>query len=256
MNVEQVTTERALAIARTLDPTTNSWLRFGAAGPEVRLFEAEGGCVAIVGTEARLGHPLTERAAVAIARATAHIPLTQAWGATTSVRAFVEARSESGWRSVFVGAEMMRSATSQPRPIAGEMRRASELGGPALPPPFDAWMRAFVEEGFEPGMGPPPVSADQLFFWSLDGEPRAMAGALPRGGDAIRIVTVYTPPAMRGAGWAGALVHAMTARCEVPYVTLDVMDENLPARRAYERAGFRAVLATERWLRPAATSTG
>jgi GNAT superfamily N-acetyltransferase len=271
MRVDQVTPDRAKAIASTLDPATNSWLRTLSRGPspDVRLFAADdGGVLAIVGNEARLGHPLTVTAATALARATANIPILQAWGATSAVRAVVAARDEPGWQSIFVGSEMIKSAPSSPRTIAGEVRRASELGrgsaaggptarkaddrGPGLPPPFDGWMRAFVEEEFEPGTSPPRVSAEELCVWIADGEARAMAGTLARGADAMRIVTVYTPKAARGAGWAGALVTAIAdgaLRDGRPFVTLDVADENIPARRAYERAGFRSILATQRWLR-------
>lgn len=254
MRIERVSSTRAGAIREALDPTTNFWLRFAAGSPEVGLFEAEdGGILALLGDEARLGHPMSRHAAVELAAATAKVPLSRASGATTAVRAFVGARNEGGWRSAFAGAEMMKSALSVPRPIVGEMRCASEItGDPELPPPFDAWMLAFADEGFEPGMSPPPVTSSQLWFWSADGSPRAMAGAIARGSDATRIVTVYTPPASRGEGWAGALVGAMADRAAREgrrYVTLNVADENIAARRAYERAGFRATLSTEIWIR-------
>lgn len=254
MRVERVTSMRASAIREALDPSTNFWLRSVAGSPEVGLFEAEdGGVLAILGDEARLGHPTSSRAAVALAAATANVPLARASGATTAVRAFVDSRNDGGWRSVFAGAEMLKCAPPVPRPIVGEMCRASEIAGdPALPPPFDAWMRAFIDEEFEPGVSPPPVTASQLWFWIADGSPRTMAGAIERGSDSTRIVTVYTPPALRGAGWAGALVGAMAesaGREGRRYVTLNVADTNMAARRAYERAGFRSMLSTEIWLR-------
>lgn len=50
---------------------------------------------------------------------------------------------------------------------------------------------------------------------------------------------VYTFPADRGRGHAGALVAAAANAAVEPIVCLHVSATNLPARRAYERAGMR-----------------
>jgi ribosomal protein S18 acetylase RimI-like enzyme len=259
VNVLRVSEDRQAAIAMSLDLLAHSWLlRFGSPTASVDLYESDdGGLVAISGHEAKLGHLVTDASAASLGRATSSIALSLVWGRTNAVRSFIAARDDaSDWRCVFAGTEMLRSAAPKPSAVPGEMRRASDLDTGAsdrLAPPFDEWMRAFVADGFEPGMSPPPVSSAELCVWLVDGEPRTMAGALPRGEDAIRIVTVYTPPNRRNAGYAGALVAAMgddaLARGK-RLVTLDVMTKNVAARRAYERAGFRAVLGTERWVRP------
>jgi predicted GNAT family acetyltransferase len=61
---------------------------------------------------------------------------------------------------------------------------------------------------------------------------------------ACQVQGVWVDPAMRGAGLGVAGMAAVVAECVrtiAPVVTLYVNDFNVPARRAYERVGFRTV---------------
>jgi RimJ/RimL family protein N-acetyltransferase len=54
---------------------------------------------------------------------------------------------------------------------------------------------------------------------------------------------MWVQPEMRGTGAAASMVEAVKAWAReigAKEVRLDVVEKNLPARRCYERAGFRA----------------
>jgi len=74
----------------------------------------------------------------------------------------------------------------------------------------------------------------------VDGEP---AGRLyvHRGPREIRIVDIALTPAFRGRGIATRLLRALTAEADDGACTLSIhVEMNNPARRLYERLGFRA----------------
>ncbi|MEQ1631001.1 MAG: GNAT family N-acetyltransferase [Planctomycetota bacterium] len=92
------------------------------------------------------------------------------------------------------------------------------------------WLRESVTSRIVDGtslvLGPPGG-----FSCKLDLGSRGPAGEVIEG--------VYTFPDARGKGHAAALVAAATSRSKGPIVCLHVSATNLPARRAYERAGLR-----------------
>jgi ribosomal protein S18 acetylase RimI-like enzyme len=264
VKVERVLGEQAEEIGKTLDAGLNPWLRYNAGKGSVSLFRAaDGGLLAIVEGEARLGHPTTVEAASALGRATTGMALEQAWGDAEAVRALLAAREDADrWELINSSSELALQAESVRRPVQGEIRCVAELRkraeGEELPAPFDQWMEAFITEAINPGMSVPHVTVKDLYAWMVDGVPRAMAGILERGDDSVRIITVYTPRNARGKGYASALVSALAARAigrGRRIITLDVATQNIAARRAYERAGFRFVLATERWKRHPSPAT-
>lgn len=78
-----------------------------------------------------------------------------------------------------------------------------------------------------------------------------MAGLVPQGATGARILTVYTPPSERGRGYASVLTATLAehASARGQLATLDVSVADPFARRAYERAGFRAVGRNAVWWR-------
>lgn len=241
--------------AADVDPAAASYLRFLVGSDPSRVVYATEDAVLAIGADGaavlgpRRGRAMTAAMGAALARAALE-PFVFAMGPQDGVRGFVEGR---GWKRLAASQEMLfsfdPSARSALRPTSAQLR-APSTGG-ALSSPFDAWMDAFVRELFAGPTRPPLVSAAELWtMWEGD-TPVSMAGALNRGDDAIRIVTVYTPPELRGRGYASALVAGIATSVAVRgvrYVTLDYSLESSPSpRTAYERAGFRPTIITERW---------
>ncbi|MCL2729993.1 MAG: GNAT family N-acetyltransferase, partial [Actinomycetia bacterium] len=82
-------------------------------------------------------------------------------------------------------------------------------------------------------------------LWELpDGQPVAMAGSTVPAAGAVRVVAVYTPQALRGRGYAGAVVAAVS-RAALDAGASDVLlvtDLANPVSNAlYEKLGYRPV---------------
>ena len=67
---------------------------------------------------------------------------------------------------------------------------------------------------------------------------------------ATQIGGVFTPPDLRNAGHATRGVAAISARLlkERPHVSLFCAEDNTPARRVYERVGYRVACYNRSWL--------
>lgn len=77
----------------------------------------------------------------------------------------------------------------------------------------------------------------------------AVGSATPVPGGAVHLGAIGTHPAHRGRGYAGALTARMTADgvAERGLVTLGLYDDNVAARRVYERLGFVVAHEVEAW---------
>ncbi|MGH2486015.1 MAG: GNAT family N-acetyltransferase [Ktedonobacterales bacterium] len=80
-----------------------------------------------------------------------------------------------------------------------------------------AWLDAFQREAIPGVITPPEQMVDQLFaasarrmFLWVDGEPVAMAGTGGQTPHGARIGPVYTPPSLRGLGYASACTAALS----------------------------------------------
>ncbi|HEY0251817.1 MAG TPA: GNAT family N-acetyltransferase [Kofleriaceae bacterium] len=194
---------------------------------EVR--HGESGMV-VDGRMVRLSDPCTDTSAFELGDAT------MLRGPVAAVDAL--AARHGGWRRVFEGHEMVwrGGGTDDPRCVC-----AATVEHPL-------WRAEFIAEAFAVGGSPPEVPRDQMFVW-CDQDPRAMAGVLHVSDDVTRIVVVYTPPAWRGRGYAGALVGALANRAGTRWVSLDVSVDNPAGLRAYERVGFECVGRQAIWLK-------
>jgi ribosomal protein S18 acetylase RimI-like enzyme len=241
---------RALA---ALDPHRNTWLRGDFARGGLHLLAAEDGTLLGIddGGNGQLSDPSTAPAAIALSLAHANcisgpiVAMDTARGPAPAMDAFISARSDAArWARTFESFEMALLAEPKIASVPGCMLPGTDVSGP-----FDAWRDGFTRECFPRGGVPPAVAPDCLFVW-VDGVPRAMAGALSMGNETVRVVTVYTDPAARGKGYAGALVHSISEQARRRgrnVVTLDVAVDNTAARRAYHRAGFRELCQTSTW---------
>jgi len=239
-----VADRRALAIDRPRNAALHEAIQ---AGAPIELYAAEDGTLLAVDPHrvARLSDPATLEGARALA-AFAPTTLAMARGPVGAIDAFVAQLTTVTWARLFEGIEMVWTEPPALRAVAGEMRCST-----ALDRSFADWRASFIAEAFRTGGSPPPVAPDQLFVWVTAAGPHAMAGLIPQGPTGARILTVYTPPAERGRGYASALTAALAehARARGQLATLDVSVADPYARRAYERAGFRAVGRNAVWWR-------
>lgn len=133
---------------------------------------------------------------------------------------------------------------TEPTGVAGHLRIATEDDVPLLV----EWMHGFNEDAGERGqdpalMVPVRVAAGQFHVWADDGEPVSTAAVTAPMAGVTRVQAVYTPPARRGRGYAGATVGALSRRqldeglrC-ILYTDLG----NPTSNSVYRRLGYRAV---------------
>ncbi len=124
---------------------------------------------------------------------------------------------------------------------------------------FAEWTIAFVREAV-PHDSPP--SRDRLAqiaaegrhqFWIVDGKPVAMAGIARRTRHAAAIAGVYTPPSLRGRGYAGSVTAAVVERIFAEGKTAACLYTDLrngASNRCYAKIGFKP--ACRSWHYPRA----
>ena len=100
------------------------------------------------------------------------------------------------------------------RPVGGRARRAVESDRAVL----HAWLTDFEIEA----LGERPTDVDGhidsiltvprrgMYLWEVDGQPVSLAGFVGPTPHGIRIGPVYTPPALRGRGYASACVARLS----------------------------------------------
>lgn len=145
----------------------------------------------------------------------------------------------------------LRGEPRLPHTLKGRARRPDHRDLPLL----GAWLDAFDKEI---GELPRPRTdehlctlLDRVLLWEFDGRPVSMAGqARPfRGGWSI--TGVYTPPHLRGRGYAGAVVHALCGLLlaeNATYVVLYTDLANPTSNGLYHRIGFAPVSDQQRLL--------
>jgi uncharacterized protein len=150
------------------------------------------------------------------------------------------------------------SRVARPPMPGGTFRAATEADLPTMA----RWTAAFIEEA---GLGDPSdpegmarerIGEGSLFLWE-DARPVSMAAWAGRTGRLVRVNFVYTPPELRGRGYASACVASLTqrlldegfVRCCL-YTDLD----NPTSNKIYQAIGYRPVCdAAEYRLGPAPT---
>ena len=132
---------------------------------------------------------------------------------------------------------------SEHRPPGG-MRKA-DAGDMGL---VADWMAAFNAEAGVPG-GDPRRRAEEriregaIFLWE-DEQPVSMAGIVGRTPNGVRIGYVYTPPELRGRGYATIVTAALSQRflgSGFRFCFLYTNLANPTSNRIYQRIGYRAV---------------
>lgn len=115
---------------------------------------------------------------------------------------------------------------------------------------FADWISAFSAEATPDEPQAPRAALEKAagegryMFWVVDGEPVSLAGIARRTRGAAAIAPVYTPPALRGRGFAGSVTAALAERlfAEGRHAVCLYTDlRNPAANRCYARIGFEPV---------------
>ena len=169
-------------------------------------------------------------------------------------------------RAVELGLAFLEPIPQQIHAIADTPKYPGAPGFPRLVNPDDAhlfadWMFAFMREAIPHD---PIPSRERLakaagesrhLFWIVDGEPVSMAGIIRRTRHAAAIAAVYTPPELRGCGYAGSVTAALVERvfAEGKSVACLYTDLRNPfSNRCYAKIGFKPVCSS--WHYPRASS--
>lgn len=133
---------------------------------------------------------------------------------------------------------------------------AARVAGEADRPLLTDWYRAFGEETGAAAVPPGQAVTARLGYggltlWEADGTPVAMAGVSRAVAGMVRVGPVYTPPALRGRGYGGAVTAAVSGAArerglaEVLLFTdlANPTSNGLYQRLGYEPAGDYAVWA-------------
>jgi RimJ/RimL family protein N-acetyltransferase len=123
---------------------------------------------------------------------------------------------------------------------------------------FARWTHDFLREAV---LHDPPPQAERLkakaeqgdhWFWTVNGQPVSLAGIMRRTREAAAIASVYTPPAQRNRGFAGAVVATVVEQIFAEGRTTACLYTDLAnpiSNRCYERIGFKRVCTAGLQLR-------
>jgi predicted GNAT family acetyltransferase len=143
-----------------------------------------------------------------------------------------------------------------PTPVPGAWRLASPDDADTV----HTFALAFLREALPEAGEDPEERADRvterlrgdhgIHLWEVDGQPVSLTsiGMPAEGGE--RITSVYTPPRLRGHGYAGALVAALTQDAldrGCTHVQLNTDVSNPVSNALYERLGYVRVGGQETW---------
>jgi predicted GNAT family acetyltransferase len=196
-------------------------------------------------------------------------PLTEEEADSLAVRLAAEGHAlpgvsaERDTAAAFAGAWQRRTGTGTRIKERQRLYRLGELTPPRPAPPGRArlagpadrdrlitWFDAFMAEIGQPRAQDAGAWADSrvshggVTFWETpDGTPAAMAGVTVEVAGQIRVAPVYTPPELRGRGYAGAATTEVSrvARDSGAEVLLFTDLSNPTTNGLYQRIGYRPV---------------
>jgi predicted GNAT family acetyltransferase len=138
---------------------------------------------------------------------------------------------------------------SMPTGIAGQARRATEADLDLLA----EWYAAFEAEAFGEATSDARARVERvlatptrgIYLWVVGGQTVSLAGYGSPTPHGIRVGPVYTPPALRGHGYASALVAWMSQRLLDEgrrYVFLFTDLKNATANHIYQTIGYQPII--------------
>jgi RimJ/RimL family protein N-acetyltransferase len=169
-------------------------------------------------------------------------------GPDDTPRLFAEHATELGLRfGEPIPQEVQALRTAPVYPGAPGQARMVEAADAAL---FADWTEAFMRAAVPHDPVPSRERLEQAAgdgryqFWIVDGEPVSMAGIMRRSRNGAAIGGVYTPPALRGRGYAGSVTAAVVERIFAEGRTMACLYADLRkpfSRRCYAKIGFQPV---------------
>jgi predicted GNAT family acetyltransferase len=151
-----------------------------------------------------------------------------------------------------------------PRPAPGIARIAEARNRDQLA----AWLRAFSLEALGEPMDEAQVFADRwiarlggraAWLWEVDGQVVSLSGVSGPTPHGIRVAPVYTPPELRGRGYAGNVVAAATqAQLDAGrrFVFLFTDLANPTSNHVYQAIGYEPVTDVDQWVFKTAAARG
>lgn len=193
--------------------------------------------------------PMPDEAARELAEALRGTTVEGVKGGEGPARAFAEAWTAPGasWAVTRRSRLFRLGDLTPPRPAPpGAARRATGDDVPLVA----AWTSAFAAD-----IGVPPatdrtanaerrVAQGGLYVWEAGGRPVSMAAHSPPVAGQSRIAPVYTPPGLRGRGFAGAVTAAVSRAAQdagAQQVLLFADVANPTSTALYQRLGYRPV---------------
>jgi predicted GNAT family acetyltransferase len=141
------------------------------------------------------------------------LPLTAVFGPAESAQGFAVA-----WPGERLECVLRMRSYALAQVVAPDVPGALRAAAAGEVPLLTAWATAFIaESGGHPGdpaeVIPAGVRDQRLFVWEVSaGQPVAMAAWTARTPISARLTLVYTPPELRGRGYASACVAAVSQR--------------------------------------------
>ena len=191
----------------------------------------------------------------ALAEATRSLDYPAVVGADETPRWFVERASSLGITFLEPIPQELQALRDKPvyPGVPGNARpvRAADT------PLFSDWMTAFIREAIPRDPIPSPkqlaqsAASGRFQFWIADGQPVSMAGIMRRTRNAAAIAGVYTPPSLRGRGYAGSVTAAVIDAifAEGRHIACLYVDLRNPySSRCYAKIGFTPVCRS--WYYP------
>ena len=181
-----------------------------------------------------------------LARETKHLSYPGVAGTDSTAGWFVEEASASG--IAFQEPEPQRIYALRTPPCHPGAEGAPHRATIADMPLLFSWMLAFRQEAVPHDVPPQwekvgnAAANGRYLFWTVDGEPVALAGIARELKTVAAIGPVYTPPAMRRRGYAGAATAALCERAFAEGKSAACLYTDLRnpySNRCYAKIGFR-----------------
>ena len=186
-----------------------------------------------------------------LAEATKDLPFPGVVGADGTAQWFVERAIELGLG--FREAVPQQIQALQNRPIYPDAPGHARQVGRENAALFADWMLAFHDEALPQERKPSRRQMEKLagetlqLLWMVNGNPVSTAGIVRRTRNTAAIARVYTPPELRGRGYAGSVTAAVAEQIFAEGRTAACLYTDLrnpSSNRCYARIGFRPVCAS------------